>query len=56
MANIDKKSVGIVETKTIRVADQDSPLKLSCGKELDPIDVAYETYGKINDAGDFRKP
>ena len=47
-----RNSVGIVETKTIRVVDETSPLKLDCGKELAPIDVAYETYGKLNDAGD----
>jgi homoserine O-acetyltransferase len=27
-------------------------LVLECGKKLAPIDVAYETYGRINEAGD----
>ncbi|MHC4913577.1 MAG: homoserine O-acetyltransferase, partial [Planctomycetota bacterium] len=45
-------SVGIVETKAIRVVERDKPLKLQCGKALGPIDVAYETYGALNDAGD----
>jgi len=52
MAVIDKNSVGIVKTQKIRVVDADRPLKLDCGKVLAPIDVAYETYGKLNEAGD----
>ncbi|MHC5060739.1 MAG: homoserine O-acetyltransferase MetX [Planctomycetota bacterium] len=45
-------SVGIVETKTIRVVEADNPMKLKCGESLGPIDVAYETYGRLNEAGD----
>ena len=45
-------SVGIVETKTVRVVEADKPLKLQCGKTLAPVDVAYETYGRLNEAGD----
>jgi len=52
MAEKQTSSVGIVETKTIRVVDIDKPLKLVSGKTLAPIDVAYETYGKLNSAGD----
>ena len=52
MAKIDEKSVGIVETKSVRIVAEDSALKLRCGKELGPIDVAYETYGELNEAGD----
>ena len=52
MANTDKNSVGIVRTKTSRIVERDNPLRLSCGRELAPIDVAYETYGQINKAGD----
>ncbi len=52
MAEISENSVGIVETKTVRVIEQDGPLELECGKTLGPIDVAYETYGKLNAAGD----
>jgi homoserine O-acetyltransferase len=52
MAKIDKNSVGIVKTQQIRVVDEDRPLKLDCGKTLAPINVAYETYGKLNAAGD----
>jgi len=47
-----KKSVGIVKTKTIRLVDAAEPLKLQSGKSLGPIDVAYETYGRLNEAGD----
>jgi homoserine O-acetyltransferase len=52
MAKTKKNSDGIVETRTIRVIDRGQPLELECGKKLAPIDVAYETYGKLNDAGD----
>ena len=47
-----KNSVGIVETKTLRVVESDNPLELQCGKSLAPIDIAYETYGELNAAGD----
>ena len=52
MARVDENSVGIVRTRTIRVVDESEPLKLACGKTFAPIDVAYETYGEPNDAGD----
>ncbi len=52
MAENQTGSVGIVETKTIRVVEADKPLKLTSGKTLAPVDVAYETYGKLNSAGD----
>jgi len=52
MARNADNSVGIVETKTIRVVEADNPLELACGKTLGPIDVAYETYGEPNTEGD----
>ncbi|MHC4122583.1 MAG: homoserine O-acetyltransferase MetX [Planctomycetota bacterium] len=52
MADSDKNSVGIVRTETIRIIEEDNPLQLECGRKLGPIDVAYETYGKLNEAGD----
>jgi homoserine O-acetyltransferase len=52
MAENQTDSVGIVETKFIRVVEAGSPLKLASGKTLGPIDVAYETYGRLNPAGD----
>ena len=45
-----KNSVGIVQTQTFRVVQADVPMKLKSGKTLGPIDVAYETYGTLNDA------
>jgi len=44
--------VGLVQTKVIRVVEAEQPLELECGKTLAPIDVAYETYGELNEAGD----
>ncbi len=43
-----KNSVGIVQTRKIRVVEQDAPLTLKSGKTLGPIDVAYETYGQLS--------
>lgn len=47
-----KNSVGLVQTQTLRVVSSDAPLQLKSGKTLGPIDVAYETYGTLNPAGD----
>jgi homoserine O-acetyltransferase len=52
MAQIEKNSVGIVQTKMVRLVEPEQPLELECGKKLAPIDVAYETYGRLNEAGD----
>ena len=52
MAEIDGNSVGLVETQMMRVVEADEPLKLDCGKTLAPIDVAYETYGRLNEQRD----
>jgi homoserine O-acetyltransferase len=52
MAKIGNNSVGVVETKTVRVVEGDKPLRLDCGKTLGPIDVAYETYGELSQDGD----
>ena len=52
MAEIRKNSVGIVQTQTIRLVEPEQPLELECGKRLAPIDVAYETYGKLNEDRD----
>ncbi|MBN1816940.1 MAG: homoserine O-acetyltransferase [Sedimentisphaerales bacterium] len=45
-------SVGIVETRIVRVVEADAPLILAGGKTLGPIDIAYETYGILNEARD----
>lgn len=47
-----KNSVGIVQTQTIRVVEAHKPLELRCGKTLGPIDISYETYGRLNETGD----
>ena len=52
MAKTEPNSVGIVKTRIERVVEDSAPLKLACGKSLGPIDVAYETYGQLNEAGD----
>ncbi len=44
-------SVGMVQTQTIRLCENNNPLRLVCGKSLAPIDVAYETYGKLDAGG-----
>lgn len=52
MNNEFKNSVGLVKTQKIRVIEADAPLRLQSGKTLGPIDVAYETYGQLNEAKD----
>ncbi|MBN1788185.1 MAG: homoserine O-acetyltransferase [Sedimentisphaerales bacterium] len=52
MAENQANSVGIVETRTVKVVDSDSPLQLVSGKRLWPVEAAYETYGQPNSAGD----
>jgi hypothetical protein len=52
MGQNNTDSVGFMETRTIRVVEQEEPLPLECGKTLGPIDVAYETCGQLNDSGD----
>jgi homoserine O-acetyltransferase len=42
-------SVGIVET---RFLDLPQPLALDCGRTLDPVRIAYETYGTLSPARD----
>ncbi len=52
MTDDDGNSVGLVDTRFIRLVERDKPLQLECGKTLGPIDVAYETYGRLNEAKD----
>ncbi len=52
MTEVGKNSVGIMQTKTMRVVEPEQLLELQCGKTLAPVDVAYETYGELNEAGD----
>jgi len=44
--------VGIVETRTATLFDLASPLLLSRGGRLAPVEVAYETYGTLSPARD----
>jgi len=52
MIEISEDYVGIVQARTLRVVEPDRPLELDCGKTLAPIDVAYETYGELDESGD----
>ena len=52
MTGLGENSSGIVKTRTIRLVEPDRPLKLVSGRTLAPIDVAYETYGRLNETAD----
>ncbi|UCD27718.1 MAG: homoserine O-acetyltransferase [Planctomycetota bacterium] len=45
-------SVGIVRTQQVTLFEPPNVLKLECGQTLGPIEVAYETYGQLNQAHD----
>ncbi len=46
------QGIGIVETKFQTVAVSPNELVLQCGQCFGPVNVAYETYGGLNDRGD----
>jgi len=48
----DSRSVGLTQTQNVRLFDQGKELALESGQTLSPIDVAYETYGRLNDKRD----
>ena len=47
----DSDSVGLVETQIVTLFT-DAPLRFLCGEEIQPVTVAYETYGELNDRRD----
>ena len=47
--DIMQNSVGKVETKILKY---EGKIKLNSGVEFGPIDIAYETYGKLNENAD----
>ena len=42
-------SVGEVETQRAVLFTQDAPLRLLGGRQLDQVEVAYETYGTLDE-------
>lgn len=42
---MSEESVGIVKTEYLQI---DEPIELDCGKSLENVTVAYETYGELN--------
>ncbi len=45
-------SVGWTHARTIRLADAGNPLPLEIGGSIAPVDVEYETYGRLSPAKD----
>lgn len=52
MLAVTEGSVGLVETQFARLFDENNPMPLESGATLGPIDVAYETYGQLNEKKD----
>ena len=45
-------SVGVVTTRRVTLFDESSPLRLTSGAVLAPVEVAYETYGDLSPTRD----
>jgi homoserine O-acetyltransferase len=45
-------SVGIVRPRKATLFEPPALLELECGRRLGPVEVAYETYGQLNEARD----
>jgi homoserine O-acetyltransferase len=41
----------VVQTRIVRLFDERKPFRFGSGALLAPVDVAYETYGSLNDRG-----
>ncbi len=46
--HVSTPSLGIVETQIATVFDRSDPLRMRSGATLAPVEVAYETYGRLN--------
>ncbi len=49
---IEERTVGIVETQYFTFAEPPNEMVLESGKKLGPVTLAYETYGRLNEAKD----
>lgn len=47
MTGTEPGSVGLVETRLVRLFTEAEPLRLASGRTVGPVDVAYETYGTL---------
>lgn len=45
-------SVGVVETQHVQLFTAQEPLRMMNGASLGPVEVAYETYGRLSPARD----
>lgn len=44
----DEQSVGFTETQTVTLFEPPDSLQLASGQQLGPVQVAYETYGRLS--------
>ncbi|MBF0455646.1 MAG: homoserine O-acetyltransferase [Magnetococcales bacterium] len=51
METSSSHSVGLVETQQVTLFDEGDPMPLDCGRSLGPVQVAFETYGTLNENG-----
>jgi homoserine O-acetyltransferase len=47
-----ERSAGLVRTQSFTFAAPPDELELECGQKLGPVTLAYETYGRLNEARD----
>lgn len=51
MASVSEKEIGIVEPKDFTFGTtEDDKLLLDCGRRLGPVNIRYETYGRLDDS------